>query len=596
MSSAYPSPVLRQRFFDANGVPLVGGQLYSYVAGTSTLKNTYAGESLTSTNPNPVILDENGEASVWLSGSYKFSLYDANGNLQWTVDNITDVGTLIAAVNTALADTSNVANGDALVGVERTVSSFATTVHAWIEAQPLNVKADFGAAGDGSTDDTTKIQAALTAAVAGQAVIIPGGTYIISSTLTIPTAGVTLVGMGNPTIKAKNGAQFGDMIFANALSDLRIQGLIVDVNQSGRTSGLVAPLNGVALQDCTDCTVKDMTVRNAIGYNTASATGIEFRYSATGCTRCEAVNCRVENSGTISTRPCNAFVAVGTNNTFQGCSAYTIVGNGFYLDKSNFSSVIGCLANTVQSGVVITNSGSSDVNGNVVSGCVISAWSKTATTSGAIEVTCSSSGYLGYTSITGNCIYADTGASKGVGNGIYLFYSSTGGVKGTTITGNKILGVNGSGIYAQADDTLISGCAIDDITPSASHYGIYFTGSRASLVSGCLITSGASNIKADATSTTITVQGCFLRSASAFGVEAGTSSSLYSIMNNVLGYGTAVSAQSGSPTGQVIEFTQLAAALRLSSYVASAPSGSPSGYFPVVDPGGVAVGKVAILS
>lgn len=596
MSSAYPSPVLIQRFFDANGNPLAGGKLYSYVAGTSTLKSTYAGPNLSSTNPNPVILDDSGEANVWLNGSYKFELYDANDVLQWSVDSITDEGTLIAAVYADFANTSSTSKGDALVGVERTDSSYATTVHAWIEAQPLNVKADFGAAGDGSTDDTTKIQAALTAAVAGQAVIFPAGTYIISNTLTIPTAGVSMVGLGSPTLKAKNSAQFGDMIFANALSDLRIQGLILDVNQANRTTGLVAPLNGLALQDCTDCLVKDVTVRNAIGYNTAYATGIELRYSSTGCTRCRVVDCLVENCGTISTRTCNAFVGVGTCDTFQGCTAYNIVGNGFYLDKSSFSSVVSCIANTVQSGVVITNSGSTDKSGNVVSGCVISNWSKTATSSGAIEVTCSSSGYLGYTTISGNSIYADTGASQGVGNGIYLFYSSTGGVKGTCITGTKILGVNGCGIYAQADDTLISGCAIDGVTASASHYGIYFTGSRASLVSGCLITGGASNVKADATSTTITVQGCFLRSASAFGVEAGTSSSLYSIMNNVLGYGTAVSAQSGSPTGEVIEMTQLAAALRASTYVGSAPAGAASGYIPVVDAGGVALGNIPIYS
>jgi len=54
---------------------LSGGKLYAYEAGTSTPKNTYTDSTLGTPNANPVILDSNGYAEVWLEdGGYKFNL------------------------------------------------------------------------------------------------------------------------------------------------------------------------------------------------------------------------------------------------------------------------------------------------------------------------------------------------------------------------------------------------------------------------------------------------------------------------------------------------------------------------------------------
>lgn len=78
------------RAFSAAGVPLVGGLLYSYLAGTGTLQDTYTDQSGNVANTNPVVLDANGEANVWLNGNYKFTLKDSNSVLQWTVDDISD--------------------------------------------------------------------------------------------------------------------------------------------------------------------------------------------------------------------------------------------------------------------------------------------------------------------------------------------------------------------------------------------------------------------------------------------------------------------------------------------------------------------------
>jgi hypothetical protein len=82
------TPVFRA--LDANGKPLSGGKLYTYIAGSSTPQSTYADPGGTSPNTNPVILDSTGSAKIFLAPqNYKFVLQDSNGVQQWTVDNIT---------------------------------------------------------------------------------------------------------------------------------------------------------------------------------------------------------------------------------------------------------------------------------------------------------------------------------------------------------------------------------------------------------------------------------------------------------------------------------------------------------------------------
>lgn len=102
MSTMNLPPVLRQRYFDSNGLPLAGGKLFSYQAGTSTLQNTYTDQSGVTPNANPLVLDSQGYGTMWVDPtlSYKFVLEDTSGNVQWTIDNV--VGLLTAnAVTTA---------------------------------------------------------------------------------------------------------------------------------------------------------------------------------------------------------------------------------------------------------------------------------------------------------------------------------------------------------------------------------------------------------------------------------------------------------------------------------------------------------------
>ena len=93
MASVLLSPYgVGQQFFDDNGVPLAGGLIYTYQAGSSTPLVTYTTNSGTIANANPIVLDAAGRVpqEIWLltGYSYKFVLQNANAVLIQTLDNI----------------------------------------------------------------------------------------------------------------------------------------------------------------------------------------------------------------------------------------------------------------------------------------------------------------------------------------------------------------------------------------------------------------------------------------------------------------------------------------------------------------------------
>ena len=76
------------------GLALSGGKLYTYEPGTATPKATYSDYDLQTPNANPVVLDSDGEAVVYLDGFYKLKLDDSDDVNQWTMDNVGSFVTL----------------------------------------------------------------------------------------------------------------------------------------------------------------------------------------------------------------------------------------------------------------------------------------------------------------------------------------------------------------------------------------------------------------------------------------------------------------------------------------------------------------------
>jgi hypothetical protein len=130
--TATPINTPKFRAFTQSGAPLAGGKVYTYAAGTTTPKTSWTDYTATVANANPVILDANGEANIWLDGNYKVKLEDSAGALQWTVDNISSLTS-----QTAYAGGTVTGTADALIVASVTPTNFTLVTNASVIIIPV---------------------------------------------------------------------------------------------------------------------------------------------------------------------------------------------------------------------------------------------------------------------------------------------------------------------------------------------------------------------------------------------------------------------------------------------------------------------------
>ncbi len=227
------------QLFDNNGDPLSGGKIYVYVAGTTTPATTYTDPLGSIPNTNPIVADAAGRLTneIWfpVSGAFKFVLKTTNDVLLATYDNIPSVptppilnsasaisytpGYLVNAgqflprttYQIATVGTTNFVGIGAAANLSGTVFTatgvgsgsgnayYVRTVESKLR-DVVSVK-DYGAIGDGITDDTVSIQAALNSGAGG--VYIPTGNYLVTSLSA--RANTIIYGDGNDSILTASG-------------------------------------------------------------------------------------------------------------------------------------------------------------------------------------------------------------------------------------------------------------------------------------------------------------------------------------------------------------------------------------------------------
>jgi hypothetical protein len=199
------------QFFDNNGVPLAGGLIYTYTAGTTTPATTYTSSTGLIAHANPIVLDAAGRIAtgeVWLTTGvdYKF-LVKTSANVQLgSYDNIPSINDF-TSIYADLSNNSNPALGDALIGFRQSNSAgnlsnaVGRTVHQKLQ-ETISVQ-DFGAVGDGVTDDSPAFQAAADYldSVSGGRLYIPSGSYLLNSTVNFAFSSILVYGatMGSKT-------------------------------------------------------------------------------------------------------------------------------------------------------------------------------------------------------------------------------------------------------------------------------------------------------------------------------------------------------------------------------------------------------------
>jgi hypothetical protein len=151
--TVYLSPIggAGAQFFNDDGIPLSGGKLYSYLAGTTTLQTTYTTSLGNIAHSNPIVLDATGRipagGEIWFTDqlTYKLVLETSDNALVATWDNLPGINNVVASQIPYTPGGTN---------------AVTTTVQAKLR-QTITVE-DFGAVGDGVTNDTTAFVNAFT--------------------------------------------------------------------------------------------------------------------------------------------------------------------------------------------------------------------------------------------------------------------------------------------------------------------------------------------------------------------------------------------------------------------------------------------------
>lgn len=254
--TVYFSPIGNTQTVDDNGDPYVGAYFEVYLAGTTTPAVTWTSATGLVQQPTQITLDASGRPAnpIWLTGGQpvKFRLFSPLGSILETWDDIIGVGdqsvtaqsqwvllginpTYLSAssfsvpgdqtgtlqlgrrvktensggtvygtiygstfttLTTVLIDTDSGASLDAgLSSVSYGILSSDETSVPIQYAYYVNVK-QWGATGDGTTDDTAKIQNAINANP-GKAIFFPAGVYRITAKLSISSDNTRLVGAGS---------------------------------------------------------------------------------------------------------------------------------------------------------------------------------------------------------------------------------------------------------------------------------------------------------------------------------------------------------------------------------------------------------------
>lgn len=168
-----------------------------------------------------------------------------------------------------------------------------------VENGTVNVK-QFGARGDGVTDDTDAIQYAINS---NEFIVIPYAIYIVSKGILI-YSNRTIIGDGYPVIKAGNtGATGFPFVTIVDSEDIRVVGLTFDGDITNKE--LTHAQSGIHINGSNNVVLEDITIKNC-GRNIGIPSGNGFSINATNSR--DAYNNKITNCTVLDD---NCFLSFG---------------------------------------------------------------------------------------------------------------------------------------------------------------------------------------------------------------------------------------------------------------------------------------------
>lgn len=264
------------QFFDADGDPLDNGKVYFGVADLDPRTNPKAVYSdFAGTTPvTQPVRTQNGylvngagtPISVYVDGDHSIAVYTSADVLLWSAPDSTQYN--IEQRSQGIVSSFSGSSGSSLIGfIQSGTGAVARTTQGKMR-ESVSVK-DFGAVGDGVTDDTVAIQAAIDSVRVGQndltmpVVLFPPGIYKTTAEIYVEAKPIVLSGYG-ATIKNSTSKCLRVGKYSNPGPEYSVPALIEGLVLFGFSSGVSytgqSPFRGLTIEDCSGVVVRDCVI------------------------------------------------------------------------------------------------------------------------------------------------------------------------------------------------------------------------------------------------------------------------------------------------------------------------------------------------
>ena len=421
---------------DVHGNAVAGALITVYIYGTLTPATIYSDNGLTVIPSSQVTTDSDGQ----------FYFYADNGRYTLSV----------VATGFAQEQFSDVSLFDQA------------------DAGIASVK-DYGAVGDGVTDDTAAFQSALISLSNGGKLLVPAGVFIVDGTLTVP-AGAIVEGAGrNTEIKRKSAATSNRLFVLSTDSELR------DLYINGNSTGQTVETYGVLAYQVQRAKLRNVTVYDNYGI------GIGFSNSEA----CECIDCTVD--ATKASRP-------GFWNDTNSSSSFYANGKHRYINCTSTNNqldgaIVGTPANEFIGGIYSNNGSGGSYGAALGAGGIFTLDNETQDGLTIIGVTCNANTEYGINVGAKNAVIQGNVCNSNQLSGILIKQGSR------VVVSNNVCAFNGyytgslnptkwlrAGIlfYPECSFLTISGNSCYDDRAALSQtqeYGVWFASTASATVS-----------------------------------------------------------------------------------------------------------------